>query len=396
MLLGVLAALALLTGCSGPYSAGKVAAKEQKSVSVSVETVALTTIPETIPANGELLAEEQATVSAKVPGRIAKLHVDLGSAVKEGDTLADIEREDYQFRVRQAEALVEQTRARLGISGQAGDEVVPENTAMVRQAAASLKEARFISGNTTKLAKEGVLSNVDMEKSGVALQAAEARYQAALEDVMQLRAQLTERRAQLALARQQLADCAIKAPFSGSITKRLASLGEYLAVNSPVVQVVRQHPLRVRLEVPERSAAKVRPGQRIDLSFEASPAKPSGRVVRLSPSIEAQNRSLTVEGEIPNADGALKPGSFVEAVITVNAGARGIAAPAKSVVTFAGVERMFVVSNGMLDERLVKTGRTLGDRVEIVSGLQPGDSLVVDATDRMAKGMKADVRSARP
>ncbi len=371
MLPGVIAAVLLLVGCSGPYSTGKAAAKEQKSVSVRVETVALTTIPEVIPANGELIAEEQATVSAKVPGRIAKLYVDLGSTVREGETLADVEREDYQFRASQAEALVEQTRARLGISGQQGDSVVPESTAMVRQAAASLKEARFISGNTVKLAEEGVLSKVDLEKSGVALQAAEARYQGALEDVMQLRAQLTERRAQLALARQQLADCVIKAPFAGSVTRRVASLGEYLAINSPVVQLVRQHPLRVRLEVPERSAGRVKPGQRIDLSLESSPAKSWGRVVRLSPAIEAQNRSLTIEGEIPNPDGALRPGSFVEAIITVNAGAQGIAVPSGSLVTFAGVERMWVVSNGALDERLVKTGRKLGERVEIVSGLAP-------------------------
>ncbi len=390
--LAIGAALLLFSGCSGPYSAGKVAAKETTAVSVQVETVEYVPIPEIIPANGELVAEEQATVSAKVPGRVVKLTVDLGSVVRAGETLAELEKDDYEFRVRQSEALVEQSRARLGISGKPNDDVVPEDTAMVRQAAASLKEARFIFGNTTRLSQQGVLSKVDFEKAQVNAQAAEARYQGALEEVMQLRAQLTERRAQLSLARQQLSDCVIKAPFAGAITRRVASIGEYLAVNSPLVQLVRQHPLRVRLNVPERLAGKVRAGQRIELTLEAGAGHPAGRVMRLSPSIEAQNRSLVVEGEIPNPGGVLRPGSFVEGVITVDAAARGISAPASSLVSFAGVDRMFVVTRGSLDERLVRTGRKLGGRVEVVSGLKPGEQLVVDATDRMVKGQKAAVR----
>lgn len=386
--------LLLLGSCSGPYSGGKIAAaKETKSVNVKTLPVELSNVPEVITANGELLAEEQAIVSAKVPGRVTKLYVDLGSIVKAGDIIAELEKDDYEFRARQSEALVEQTRAQLGIGGQPNDNVVPENTAIVRQAAASLKEARFIFSNTTKLSKEGVLSKVDFEKSQVNAQAAEARYQGALEQVMQWRAQLSERRAQLALARQQLTDSVIRAPFAGAITKRIASQGEYLPVNAPVVQLVRQHPLRVRVDVPERQAAKVKPGQRIDISLEASPVRSAGRVLRLSPAIEAQNRSLVVEGEIPNPGGVLRPGSFVESVITVDAGARGIAVPPEALVTFAGVERMFVVVNGTLDERFVKTGRRLSDtRLEVLSGLNPGEQLVVNATDRMLKGMKAVVQ----
>ncbi|MBM3735893.1 MAG: efflux RND transporter periplasmic adaptor subunit [Acidobacteria bacterium] len=389
----ILAAAAFLVNCSGPYSGGKVAAaKESSAATVQVETVTPTTIPEIISANGELSAEEQATISAKVPGRVSQLFVDLGSTVRAGDPVAHIERDDYGFRVSQAEALVEQTRARLGIAGQPGDDVVPENTAIVRQAAASLKEARFIHGTVTQLQKDGVSSRIDMEKAGVALQAAEARYQGALEEVMQLRAQLSERRAQLALARQQLADCEIKAPFAGSVTRRIASIGEYMAVNGAVAQLVRQHPLRVRLEVPERFAGRIRPGQRIDVSLESSPLKTSGRVVRLSPAIQAQNRSLVIEGEIPNTDGALRPGAFVEGTITLDAGARGVAVPSKALVSFAGVERMFVVSGKTLDERLVRTGRRLKDgRIEVVSGLAPGDRLVINAHDRMLKGMQVRV-----
>jgi RND family efflux transporter MFP subunit len=109
--------------------------------------------------------------------------------------------------------------------------------------------------------------------------------------------------------------------------------------------------------------------------------------VRLSPAIEAQTRSLTIEGEIPNEDGLLRPGSFAEGTITVDPNAKGFAVPAAAIVTFAGIERVYVVSNGVLDDRVVRTGRRLaGERVEILSGLKPGDRVVRDATDRLSKG----------
>lgn len=383
----------ILAACSGPYSNPKVSAKEDTPVvPVKLERLALANIPEIITATGELFAEEQATVSAKVPGRVQRLHVDLGSVVTQGQVVAELEKDDYELRVRQAEALVAQTRARLGILDSPSDDVKPEETAVVRQAAAALKEAQFIFQTTERLQKEGVVSRIDFEKAQVRAQGIEAAYQAALEEVMQARAQLAERRTHVALARQMLADCVIRAPFAGAVTRRQASLGEYLAVNAPVVTLVRQHPLRIRLEIPERQALKVRVGQLIDVKLEGTAKTRTGRVVRLSPALETQSRSLLIEGEIPNQDGILRPGSFVEGVVTVNAGAMGISVPFSALLSFAGTERVFVASRGALEERIVKTGRRLdGDRVEIVSGLSAGEELVLNSTDRMTAGQRIAV-----
>jgi RND family efflux transporter MFP subunit len=379
--------------CSGPYSNPPVAAKETKPIPVRTLRAAPESIPEIVSATGELLAEEQATIGAKVPGRLRKLHVDLGSQVQSNQVLAEIETEDYELGVRQAEALLNQTRARLGILERSDDNVKPEESAIVRQAAANLKEARFVFQTTEKLQKEGVMSRIDLEKAQVRFQAAEAAYQAATEEIMQLKAQLTERRAQAALAKQRLADCVIRAPFTGGITRRHAGIGEYLAVNAPVVTLVRQHPLRLRLEVPERAAAKVRIGQRIDVRLEGGALAQAGRVARLSPAFEAQSRSLTIEGEVPNEAGVLRPGSFAEAEITVDPHARGFAVPGGAVISFAGVERVFVVRNGVLDDRVVKTGRRLtGGRVEVASGLNAGDEVVLEASDHMRSGQKAAAR----
>ncbi|MEZ5402277.1 MAG: efflux RND transporter periplasmic adaptor subunit [Bryobacteraceae bacterium] len=390
-------ALLALAACSGPYSGSNVAAKEQHPpIPVTLRPAAVTSIPEIVTATGELFAEELTTVSAKVPGRVERLHADLGSEVRAGDVLAEIDTTDYDFRLGQAQAQVDQIRARLGISGRADDRVTPEETAIVRQAAAALKEARFILDTTTRLQQDGVVSRIDFEKAQVRAQGAEAAYQSAIEEVGQLRAQLTERRAQLELARQQRADCTVRAPFGGGVTRRIASLGEYLPVNAPILTLVRQHPLRLRLEVPERLAPKIRPGQRIEVKLESSGESRSGRVVRLSPALESASRSLVVEGEIPNADGRLRPGSFAEATIVVDPNARGIAVPFSALISFAGVERVFSVENGALSERLVKSGRRLpGEMVEILEGLRSGENFVVKANDRMTHGRAVTVEQGR-
>jgi RND family efflux transporter MFP subunit len=288
---------------------------------------------------------------------------------------------------------MEQTRARLGLGPNDGDEVDPAKTAIVRQAAASLKEASLMFSNASELFKRGIVSNVDYQRAGVNLQAAEARHQAAVEEVLRTRAELLQRRQEIALAKQQLSDTVIRAPFRGAITQRLATVGEYLAVNAPAVVLVRWHPLRARLQVPERVAYKVRAGQRIDLMFEGRASAHPGKVVRLSPSIEAQNRSLLVEGEIPNEDGSLRAGAFIEATITVNPNARGIAVPLSSVISFAGVNRMFLVRDNALEDRQVKIGRRLTnpDRLEVLSGIEPGERYVVDPSDRFLHGQKVEV-----
>jgi len=387
-------ALLILSACSGPYSEQKAAAKaESPLMAVDAVQVTAASLPAVVSANGELFAEELANISTKVPGRVTKLNVDLGSLVKAGDVLAELEKDDYQYRLRQAEAQVEQIRARLALANQNNDVVDPERTAMVKEARAALEESRIIFETTDRLAQEGVVSRIEFERARARKQGLEARVQSALSEVLQMSSQLSERRAQLDLARQQLTDTVIRAPFDGAITKRVASIGEYLAINAPVITLVRQHPLRVRLEVPERFAGQIRRGQPIDIRLEASTLKRTGRVMRLSPSIEAQNRSLTVEGEIPNQDGVLRPGSFVEGLITVNAEALGFTVPGSSVVSFAGVERVYTVNNGILDDRIVKTGRRLAnERVEVLEGIKDGDLVVLGANEKMSKGQKVRVK----
>jgi RND family efflux transporter MFP subunit len=207
---------------------------------------------------------------------------------------------------------------------------------------------------------------------------AESRYQAALEEIRNRQELLAERSSGLALARQQLADAVLKAPIDGAVRERRAAVGEYLAAGAPVLGLVRIHPLRLRVAVPEREASSVRVGQTVQVRLEGDPVVHAGRVARLSPSIQEQNRTLIVEAEVANSNGSLRPGSFARAEIVVEADRSAVMVPASALVTFAGLEKVFGVKNGKAVEIRIRTGRHSGDRVEVLEGLAGGEPVVVN------------------
>src|SRR6185503_7329179 len=167
------------------------------------------------------------------------------------------------------------------------------------------------------------------------------------------------------------------APFAGAVAKRHATAGQYVAAGQPVVTLVRTHPLRLRLAVPERAAGRVRVGQPVRVIVEGDPAEHGGHVARVSPSIDQADRTLKVEAEVPNPDGALRAGSFVAAEIVTAAERTVVLVPASAVVAFAGVEKVLTVEAGKTVETRVRTGRRDGARVEIVEGLAGGELVVV-------------------
>jgi RND family efflux transporter MFP subunit len=160
------------------------------------------------------------------------------------------------------------------------------------------------------------------------------------------------------------------------VSQRQASAGEYLAAGAPIVTVVRTHPLRLRLTVPEREAAGVKQGQVVRVSVDGDRNTYRGTVARLSPQIAEQNRTLLIEAEVPNERGSLRPGSFAKAEVVTQADLQVVSVPASAIVVFAGVEKVIGVRDGKSVEIRVQTGRRQGDQVEIVSGLRAGDPVV--------------------
>jgi RND family efflux transporter MFP subunit len=143
------------------------------------------------------------------------------------------------------------------------------------------------------------------------------------------------------------------------------------------VTIVRVNPLRFRGEVPERDAAAVRAGQPVRVTVEGDRGLYAGRIVRLSPTINQQNRVLVVEAEIANP-GGLRPGGFARAEIVTNSGDMAVTVPANAVVTFAGIEKVITVENGKAKEKPITTGRRADTWTEVLSGINVGEAVVLD------------------
>jgi RND family efflux transporter MFP subunit len=387
---GRLLALALLllvalAGCGGDQSATAIIENSPPPRQVKIATAVETKVARTVSATGTLAAEDQVVLGTKVVGRLGEISVDLGSRVRKGQAIARIDPSDYRLRVDQAAAALQQARVRLGLPAEGtSDKIEPEQTATVRQAAATLKEARLTHDRMAKLWEGNYIARAELDAAVAQLAIAESQYQNALEEVRIRQGLLFQRRSELEIARQHLADTIIVSPMDGAVSERQASVGQYLAAGAPVVTLVRMDPLRLRLPVPERQAGSVRVGQPVELTVEGDSRRYSGRVVRLSPAISENNRTLLIEAEVPNRDGALRPGSFAKADIIVEAGEQIVTVPRDAVITFAGIDKVLTVEEGKAVEKRVRTGRRIGDQIEIVEGVTAGYQVIVDPGNLVA------------
>lgn len=371
--LAVMAALAM-AACGGSRGKDKAAVQPRAVKTARAAEVQLGT---SVVVSGTLAAHDRATVSTKVPGRLQVLNVDLGSRVEKGQVLAQVAPTDYVLRVQQAEAALTEARARIGLGTGEDDRVDPQQTGTVRQAAAVLDEARQSRERSARLASEGLIAQAERDGAEAAYKVAESRYQDALDEIRGRSATAGQRRVDLAVAQQQLSDTSVKAPFAGVVEQKRANVGEYMAAGAPLLDLVSVDPLRFRAEVPERDAAAVRAGQGVRVTAEGVPREYAGTIARLSPTISERNRVLVVEADIPN-DGGLRPGTFVRAQIATDATARGVTIPSRALVTFAGIQKVFLVREGKAVEKAVTAGRRTEEWTEIASGVAVGDEVVVD------------------
>jgi RND family efflux transporter MFP subunit len=338
-------------------------------------------LPRLVQVSGTLAADQQVALAMKVAGRIDRMPVDLGSRVRRGELIARLAQPDFTLRVQQAENALEQARARLGLTPDRPDaRVRPEDTAGVRQADAQLHQALVTFQRQQSLFRQQLISQSDLDGADANYQVAEARRQDAVEEARNRVATLAQRQSELDIARQALADSTLRAPFDGAIRERRAVEGDYLAIGQAVVVLVRIHPLRLRLAVPERDSGALRVGQAVRLTVEGDTREFTGRLARISPAISEDNRTLMVEAEVPNPGGELRPGAFARAAIVVEEARQAkptVLVPASAVVTFAGVERVIGVEAGRAREREVKTGRRAGELIEVLDGIAAGEPVVL-------------------
>jgi len=366
--------LALLAGCqveSAPPTTANETGAPQNAQAVTAEMHAW---PRMIRVQGSLRADEHAVIGAKVAGRVDELHVDIGSPVRRGETLMTLEMEDLDLSVQQADAALKQACARLGISSVADEQQLdPAKVPTVQQEFAMRNEARTKYERAKTLATMNAIVGEELQEREAALAVAEAHYQSALNAVSEGRALVQLRAAELARAIQAQKDAAATAPFDGVIEQRNVAPGVFVQVGQSIVTLVRTNPLRFRGSVPERDAIDIREKQKVNLLLRGQKQPIATTVKRISPALNPANRALSIEADIPNAEGILRAGLFCEAQVEVDADAQVVAVPASALFEFAGVEKVWLIVDGKLQQRPVETGRREGRWVEIISGLTAGE-----------------------
>ncbi|MBI2946262.1 MAG: efflux RND transporter periplasmic adaptor subunit [Verrucomicrobia bacterium] len=286
---------------------------------------------------GTVRAKLQATLEARLSGRIEKLPVVLGQPVKAGDLVARLDAAEIKARLDQAEASLEQA-----------ERDWKRISALFEQQAATRAE----------------------------FETAQAHHRVA--------------KGAVAEAKAMMGYVEIAAPFDGVVTKKWADVGDLAAPGKPVVSVEDPSALQLEADVPEAIAIHVRLGALLAARVDGVNEELTGAVREIAPRTDSLSRTLRVKIDLEKQPN-LRSGQFVR--LLVPAGERhSLRVPASAVVQRGQLDIAFVVANQRAQLHLVKTGKTAGGEVEILSGLDAGDSVVVDGAGQLTDGQSVEVK----
>ena len=382
----ILSAVVAIGGCSRDRRAE--ASEPSAARAVKTETAQLRDVRRQVDVVGTLAAREEVTLSAEVEGRVARLVHDLGDRVKEGEPLVELDQEKLRFKVAEQRAGLDQARARFGAT--ADGELPPiEHMPEVVSAAAQLADARQQLERAQTLAGRSLLPQSQLDEAKTKVETAKAAHESALASARQLRAEIAARASGLGFAERELRDAVIRAPFEGYVAERLVSPGQFVGLKEPIMRIVRLHPLKLTAEIPERFAPWIETGREVAVRADAYPGQTfPGKIVRISPSVNLRSRAFAVEGEVPNPDGRLKPGTFARVQITTDHIDRALTVPAAAIQNRYGTNRVFVVNAGQLVGKEIVMGDRIGERVEVLQGLDAGATIVAADVEQLSEGMK--------
>jgi multidrug efflux pump subunit AcrA (membrane-fusion protein) len=380
---------AALPGCSRETRAD---AAGQTARPVKTELAQVRDVRREVEVVGTLAAREEVVVSSEVAGRVARLAHDLGDKVEAGAPLVELDHEKAGYRADAQRAALAQARAKYGAPAD-GELPSLDQVPEVVSSAAQLADAKQQLDRAKSLSARKLLAQSDLDAAQTRYDTAKAAHDQALASARQLRADIQAQSSSLQLAERELRDTVIRAPFEGYVAERLVALGQFVEPQTPVMRIVRLQPLKLTAQVPEKFAPWIQTGRPVVVHVDAYPEQAfDGRVVRISPSVDLKSRAFAIEGEVPNPDGRLKPGTFARVQITTDHVDRAVTIPASAVQSRYGTNRVFVVHDGALAGREVVLGDRIGDRVEVSKGLDAGTPLVASDVEQLADGMKVSTK----
>lgn len=334
--IGLLAVAGLLTGCRH-QTPSPPAPPDLPPASVKVGKAALRPVPATEEVVGTVRAKLRAQLEAKLPGRILQLPVVAGQRVQRGDLIAQLEVQEIQARLDQARAAAEQAERDLA-----------RYATLLQQAA------------VTRAEYEGV----------------EARARIA--------------RATVAEALSLLDYARITAPFDGVVSRKFAEVGDLATPGRPLVELEDPSALRVEADVAEALIGYVQAGAGMQVFTSGRDASLEAIVSEIAPAADPNSRTFRVKLDLPSHPG-LRLGQFARVLIPLGE-TPTLCVPARAVVQRGQMELVFVVANDRAQLRLVRSGKRVGDQVELVSGVNPGELVVVEGAADLIDGQPVLVK----
>jgi RND family efflux transporter MFP subunit len=329
---------------------------------------------------GTLQAVTEAPILARTDGYLKTRLVDLGDHVHAGQPLAEIDAPEIDQQILQADAAVQQAQAAL-----------EQAEAALQQGIANRDLARVTADRWKSLAAQGVVSQQDNDTNQAQLVAQTANVQALQKAIAAQRSNVVAAKANVARLQDVQSYRVVKAPFDGVITLRNVDVGALVSTGTTLLYRIAQiGTLRTYVNVPQDNANSIHLGQPAQLMLSNFPGRRfSGKVARTASSLDPSSRTMLVEVDVPNTDGALFPGMYADVDLSGARPSPPLLVPAGALIIRAnGAQVAQVDADGIVHLRKITAGRDYGDRVEIVQGVEEGATIVTAPGDAAQEGAK--------
>jgi len=331
---------------------------------------------------GNIEAVTEAPILARADGYIKRRMVDIGDRVQAGQPVAEIEAPELDQQLIQAKANLQQTQAALD-QAQANEV----------QGKANLELAKVTASRWANLVAAGVVSKQDNDQY-------QSQYQAQLAGVQSLEKAIAVQRANIAAAEANVSRLdqmqgyrIVKAPFAGVITLRNVDTGALVTTGTTLLyRIAQTGTLRTYVNVPQTNASSIHVGQPARLTVTNLPARTfTGTVARTANSLDPTSRTMLVEVQVPNADGALLPGMYAQVDLSSPRANAPLLIPGDALIVLAtGTQVAIVRPDSTVHLQKIQVGRDYGDRLEVLSGLQMGDKIIANPGDSAREGVKVE------
>ena len=384
--------------------------KQPAPLLVEVAPVQRGEIVQRLELSGEVVAGDAVVIAATKEGPIAYCPWREGDTVAGGDKLVEIDRAVHRAEVQAAEAALAVARAKLAdLKAGARPEAIGKAEANVRRWEATLVEARRSSERQEQLIADDFTSQQSVDQARERMAVAEAELAAAREGLGLLKAGPTqtaiavqesaveEAAARLALARAHLSESVITAPFDGVISAVHVRPGDLASPRSPLLEMYAPDSLVIRFSVPEAHSAAMRPGLRLRVMLDALVGKTfPAEVVRVYPQLDQAMRTRTVEAQLTEP-AEIVPHMFARLRLDLRRADNALLVPAEAVLTAPSGERyVFVVDQGKAQRQVVEVGIEQDKTVQVLSGLEPGQQVVVAGQAALRDGQPVRVPGRQP